>query len=151
MSNYKCIMHSLRKKVKDTTTLYQVWEGKLAKSCQRQSLQAPTRARAKCLSTFTLQCEELLYRTLGAWQEEQMSNELKPYHTPPFWMPPFHRDTIKIDIVRLVEIGMLKPISNSRNGLFIIQNPKQARKGPGLPGTIWFLTNLCELIKWVVR
>ena len=94
----------------------------------RDTLQAPTSARAKCLATFTLQCEELLYCTLGAWQEEQMSNELKPYHTPPFRMPPFHRNTIKIDIVRLVEIGMLKPISNSRNGLFIIQNPKQANK-----------------------
>ena len=33
---------------------------------------------------------------------------------------------------------------------FTIQNPKQATKGPGLPGTR-FLTNLCELNKRVTR
>ena len=42
-----------------------------------------------------------------------MSDQLNPYHSPPFPIPRFHRDTIKIDIVRLVEIGMLKPIQKS--------------------------------------
>ena len=42
-----------------------------------------------------------------------MNYKLKLYHSPPFRIPRFHRDTIKIDIVRLVEIGMLKPIQKS--------------------------------------
>jgi len=55
-----------------------------------------------------------------------VSIKLKQYHGPSFPTPSVQDDTIiKIKIVRLLEIGMLKPIRAIRMGIFI-HNPKWA-------------------------
>ena len=104
----------------------------LAKRCQSQLCKHLSLQEQNALT---------LYGTLGAWREWLMSNELKPYHGPPFPKPSIiHHDTIlKIKIVvrlivltLLVEIGILKPIQESEWAFsFIIPNKP---KGQGLPG-----------------
>ena len=74
----------------------------------------------------------------------------KLYHDRPFPVPRIHKDTIKKEVARLVEIGVLKPIQESEWAFpsFII--PKKS-KVPGEPGTVRFLSDLRELNKRVVR
>ena len=106
------------------------------------------------LLRLLLQYEELFDGTLGDWQDEPVKFELqpdaKPYHGRPFPIPHVHKDTIKTEVARLVEIGVLKPIQESEWAFpsFII--PKKP-KGPGLPGTVRFLSDLRELNKRIIR
>ena len=69
------------------------------------------------LLRLLIQHEELFDGTLGDWQDELVSFELKPdakpYHGRPFPIPRVHRDTVKREVERLVEIGVLKPIQES--------------------------------------
>ena len=97
------------------------------------------------LLRLLLQHEELFDGTLGEWQDELVNFELrpeaKPYHGRPFPVPHHHKDTIKKEVQRLVEIGVLKPIQESEWAFpsFII--PKKS-KVPGQPGTVRFLSDL---------
>ena len=106
------------------------------------------------LLRLLLQHEILFDGTLGDWRDELVSFELKPdakpYHGRPFPIPRVHRDTIKTEVARLVEIGVLKPIQESEWAFpsFII--PKKS-KDPGKPGTVRFLSDLRELNKRVIR
>ena len=69
------------------------------------------------LLRLLLQHEVLFDGTLGDWRDELVSSELKPdtkpYHGRPFPIPQVHQDTIKTEVARLVEIGVLKPIQES--------------------------------------
>jgi len=106
------------------------------------------------LLRLLLQHEELFDGTLGEWQDELVNFELrpeaKPYHGRPFPVPHHHKDTIKKEVQRLVEIGVLKPIQESEWAFpsFII--PKKS-KVPGQPGTVRFLSDLRELNKRIIR
>ena len=106
------------------------------------------------LLRLLIQHEELFDGTLGDWQDELVSFELKPdakpYHGRPFPIPRVHRDTVKREVERLVEIGVLKPIQESEWAFpsFII--PKKS-KDPGKPGTVRFLSDLRELNKRIIR
>ena len=104
--------------------------------------------------SLLLQHEELFDGTLGDWWGEEVNFELKPeakpFHGRPFPVPHFHKDTIKKEVKRLVEIGVLKPIQESEWAFpsFII--PKKS-KDPGKPGTVRFLSDLRELNKRIIR
>jgi len=106
------------------------------------------------LLRLLLQHEELFDGTLGKWQDELVNFELrpeaKPYHGRPFPVPHHLKDTIKKEVQRLVEIGVLKPIQESEWAFpsFII--PKKS-KVPGQPGTVRFLSDLRELNKRIIR
>jgi hypothetical protein len=74
----------------------------------------PTVTQRNALLHLLLQREELFDGTLGDWRGEEVNFELqlgaKPYHGKPFPIPQFHLATIKKEVKRLVEIGVLKPI-----------------------------------------
>jgi hypothetical protein len=91
------------------------------------------------LLKLIVQYEELFDGTLGDWKGESGNFELKPdakpYHGRPFPVPHIHKETIKKEVARLVEIGVLKPIQESEwaSPSFII--PKKS-KDPKEPGTV---------------
>jgi len=113
-----------------------------------------TVTQRNALLSLLLQHEELFDGTLGDWRGEEVNFELKPeakpFHGRPFPVPHFHKDTIKKEVKRLVEIGVLKPIQESEWAFpsFII--PKKS-KDPGKPGTVRFLSDLRELNKRIIR
>ena len=80
----------------------------------------------------------------------ELKSEARPFHGQLFPVPRFHKDTIKKEVKRLVEIGVLKPIQESEWAFpsFII--PKKS-KDPGKPGTVRSLSNVCELNKHIIR
>jgi hypothetical protein len=106
------------------------------------------------LLRLLIQYEELFDGTLGDWKGESVNFELKPdakpYHGRPFPVPHVHKDTIKKEVARLCEIGVLKQIHESEwaSPSFII--PKKSKDGKG-PGTVRFLSDLRELNKRVIR
>ena len=92
--------------------------------------------------------EEMFEGQLGEWKGEYVHFELrkdaKPFRGRPFQVPRIHRDTIKKEIKRLCEIGVLEPIEESEWGSpsFII---------PKKQGTVRFLTDFRELNKRILR
>jgi hypothetical protein len=56
--------------------------------------------------------EDLFDGTLGKWNEKPIKLELKAdatlYHARPFPIPRCHAETLKMEVDRLVEIGVLK-------------------------------------------
>ena len=98
------------------------------------------------LNLLLLQHEEF-DSTLGDWRGEEVNFELRsdarPYHGRPFPVPHYHKETIKTEVKRLVEIGVLKPIQESEWAFpsFII--PKKS-KDPKNAGTVRFLNDLRE-------
>ena len=63
------------------------------------------------LLRLLLQYEELFEGTLGDWQTEPISFNLKPgtkpYHGRAFPIPHIHLKTLKKEVERLVELGVL--------------------------------------------
>jgi len=92
--------------------------------------------------------EELFDGTLGDWQTEPVSLQLKPgakpYHGKPFPIPRVHKDTLKKEVERLVEIGVLKrqPTSEWASPTFII--PKKNKQ-------VRFISDFREVNKRIVR
>ena len=80
----------------------------------------------------------------------ELKPEAKPYHGQALPVPRFHKETIQKEVKRLVKLGVLKHIQESRWAFpsFII--PKKS-KVPGKPGTVRVLTDLCELNKRIIR
>ena len=113
-----------------------------------------TVTQRNALLRLLLEHEELFDGTLGDWRGEEVNFELqlgaKPYHGKPFPIPQFHLATIKKEVKRLVDIGVLKPIQESEWAFpsFII--PKKSKE-PGKPGTVRFLSDLRELNKRIIR
>ena len=64
------------------------------------------------LLTLLRKYEHLFDGTLGTWNNEPYNIELKegakPYHSMPFPIPKVHEHTLKVELNRLVEIGVLK-------------------------------------------
>lgn len=61
--------------------------------------------------------KDLFDGSLGKWNEEPIKLELKegatPYHARPFPIPKCHAETLKMEVERLVEIGVLKKVNRS--------------------------------------
>ena len=62
--------------------------------------------------------EHLFDGTLGTWQKEPYNIELKegvkPYHSRPFPVPKIHEHTLKVELDRLIKLGVLKRINASK-------------------------------------
>ena len=62
--------------------------------------------------------EHLFDGTLGTWNNKPYNIELKegakPYHRWPFPVPKVHECTLKVELDRLVKLGVLKQINNSK-------------------------------------
>ena len=92
--------------------------------------------------------EELFDGTLGDWDTEPIHLKVKegatPYHGRPFPVPRIHLETLKKEVKRLVEIGVLKrqPESEWASPTFII--PKKS-------GSVRFISDFREVNKRLVR
>ena len=96
-----------------------------------------------------LQEHELLFDgTLGKWRGKPYHIDLKegatPYHGKPYPVPKAYEETLKKELKRLVNIGVLKKVNRSEWAFpsFII--PKKDH-------TVRFINNLIELNKRIVR
>ena len=92
--------------------------------------------------------EDLFDGTLGDWDIEPVSLKLKegakPYHGRPFPTPKAHKETLKKEVQRLCELGVLKwqPESEWALPSFIV--PKQNQ-------TVRFVSDFREVNKQIVR
>lgn len=92
--------------------------------------------------------EELFDGTLGTWQTPPVHLELKegatPYHGKAFPVPHIHKDTLKKEVERLEEIGVLKRQTESEwaSPTFII---------PKKQGTVRFISDFREVNKRIKR
>ena len=105
-------------------------------------------AERKDLLALLRRYEELFDGTLGRWTEDPIKIELKegaePYHARPFPIPRVHVETLKMEVSRLVELGVLKKVNRSEWAApsFII---------PKKDGTIRFINDFRELNKRIKR
>ena len=103
--------------------------------------------RQKLLKLLT-SYEELFDGTLGDWQTKPISFQqvpgTKPYHGRAFPVPHIHLKTLKKEVERLVELGVLKrqPSSEWASPTFII--PKKNK-------TVRFISDFREVNKRLVR
>ncbi len=92
--------------------------------------------------------EDLFDGTLGDWDAELVSLKLKegakPYHSRPFPTQKAHKETLKKEVQRLCELGVLKwqPESEWASPSFIV--PKQNQ-------TVRFVSDFREVNKRIVR
>ena len=92
--------------------------------------------------------EELFDGTLGNWNTEPVSFELKegakPYHGRAFPVPICHKETLIKELNRLCDLGVLEwqPASEWASPSFIV--PKKDK-------TVRFLSDFREVNKWIVR
>ena len=103
----------------------------------------------KILLKALLKCHEMLFDgTLGKWTGDPIDIKLKegskPYYRSALKVPHIYETTFKKDLDRLVEIGILTKVNNSKLGApsFII---------PKKDGTVHFVTDfrkLNSMIKW---
>ena len=91
---------------------------------------------------------DLFDGTLGKWTQEPVDLELKegasPYHARPYPIPKCHAETLRMEVERLVEIGVLKRVNRSEWAApsFII---------PKKDGTVRFINDFRELNKRIRR
>ena len=95
---------------------------------------------------------DLFEGKLGLWPDGKISVELKkdaePYHCKrPFPIPHIHLETLKKEVERLVEIGVLEPVNGMMAGpwcapSFII---------PKKDGRVRFITDYRRLNRWIKR
>ncbi len=103
--------------------------------------------RQKLLSLLTTY-EELFDGTLGTWKGAEVSLELvegaKPYHARPYPIPKCHMETLKMEVDRLCELGVLRKVNRSEwtAPTFII---------PKKDGTVRFISDFRELNKRIRR
>lgn len=119
----------------------------LPKVVQETCEHLTTSQRNKLLKLL-LEHEELFDGTLGDWQDDPVSFRLKPgatpYHGRAFPIPKIHLETLKKEVERLVQIGVLKrqPQSEWASPTFII---------PKSNGTVRFISDFREVNKRIVR
>ena len=91
---------------------------------------------------------ELFDGTLGTWKGSTVDLELKPdatpYHARPFPIPKCHLETLKMEVQRLCEIGVLKKVNRSEWAAPTFIIPKK-------DGTVRFISDFRELNKRIKR
>ena len=107
-----------------------------------------TKEEKNALLRLLLSYEDLFDGTLGDWQTEPIKFQLKPgatpYHGRAYPIPKIHEETLKKEIQRLIELGVLERCGASEwaSPFFIIPKPN---------GTVRFLTDMRQVNKRIVR
>ena len=118
----------------------------LEKVCSSQDHLA--RSEQEKLLALLNKYADLFDGTLGKWNLEPVELELKddasPYHARPYPIPKCHAETLRMEVDRLVEIGVLKKVNRSEWAApsFII---------PKKDGTVRFINDFRELNKRIRR
>jgi hypothetical protein len=114
----------------------------------QDSCQHLTSDERAALLALLLNYEGLFDGTLGDWDTEPVKFELRegaqPYHGKPFPVPHIHRKTLKKEVERLCDLGVIKPQSSSEwaSPTFII---------PKKNGQVRFISDFREVNKRLVR
>ena len=118
----------------------------LEKYCSEQT-HLSAEEQQKLLSLFRKH-ETLFDGTLGTWTGTKYNIELKdgvkPYHAKAFPMPKIHVDTLKLEVKRLCEIGVLKKVNRSEWACPTFIIPKK-------DGSVRFISDFRELNKRILR
>ena len=100
------------------------------------------------LLDLLLQNENLFNGTLGHWYDSAYNIELKegatPYHAKPYPVPRIHEATLKAEVERLCQVGVLKRVNRSKWGAPTFIIPKK-------DGSVRFITDFRELNKRIKR
>ena len=118
----------------------------MEKVCQGQ--EHLTSDERQQLKSLLQKYEDLFDGTLGKWTEDPIKIELKagaePYHARPYPIPKIHSETLKYEVSRLVDLGVLKKVNRSEWAApsFII---------PKKDGTVRFINDFRELNKRIKR
>jgi hypothetical protein len=114
----------------------------------QDSCQHLTSDERAALLALLLEYEGLFDGSLGDWDTEPVKFELRegaqPYHGKPFPVPHIHRKTLKKEVERLCDLGVIKPQSSSEwaSPTFII---------PKKNGQVRFISDFREVNKRLVR
>ena len=102
----------------------------------------------KKLLQLLLEFEDLFDGTLGKWNQPDYSLKLKenikPYHAKAFPIPRIHLETLKTEVERLCEIGVLKRVNRSEWAAPTFIIPKK-------DGRVRFVSDFRELNKRIKR
>ena len=86
--------------------------------------------------------------TLGKWTDSKVQLDLvegaEPYHAKAFPIPKVHLETLKMEVERLCEIGVLKRVNRSQWAAPTFVIPKK-------DGTVRFISDFRELNKRIKR
>ena len=118
----------------------------LEQVCSAQS-QLHTEQQQKLLSLLE-KYSALFDGTLGTWNDVEVDLELKedakPHHARAYPIPKCHIDTLKLEVERLCQIGVLKKVNRSEWAAPTFIIPKK-------DGTVRFISDFRELNKRIKR
>ena len=105
-------------------------------------------SQLKQLIKLLTKFEKLFDGTLGTWKNTKYDIELKPgatpYHGRPYPIPRAYEQQLRVEVERLVKIGVLRKVNRSEWGAPTFVIPKKDR-------TIRFKSNFRELNKRIKR
>jgi hypothetical protein len=139
--------------LEDTKHLIEILDAKYEKAnlraiTEEECLNYLSATKRNKLLKLQQEFEELFDGTLGDWDCNLVSLQLKvgaqPYHGRPFPIPKKHADTLKKEIQRLCNLGVLKWQADSKWASLTFIIPKK-------DNTVRDVSNFRELNKWVVR
>jgi hypothetical protein len=90
-----------------------------------------TSKQRKQLTKLLMKFEKLFDGTLGTWKNTKYDIELKPgatpYHGRPYSIPRAYEQQLRVEVERLVQIGVLRKVNRSEWGAPTFVIPKKDR------------------------
>ena len=139
------------KENESTERLKRILDAKYEKADLRQICESQTelsKEEQRKLFDLLSKYEHVFDGTLGTWSGSPVDIELlpdaKPYHARSFPVPKCHYETLKIEVERLVKLGVLRKVNRSEWAAPTFLIPKK-------DGTVRFISDFRELNKRIKR